>query len=563
MLWLPAILGWGLPAYLVRRRLDGPIAATAIDLIEPLAGLALLGGVVTLANLFTPVGGIFAPLLVIGWLGLAARLKWAGLPRITLAQVLGALLVLMLAAFLCRGLIENYDTGLYHAQTIEWFRTNVTPLGLANLHGRLGFVSSWLAVAAVVELPFTPELRTYYFILPAALFTLWGMAAGKSLRLVLISGAKSPHDFFLGLTPIAFFSETLTGNLPSPAPDLAVLVLSFFVVYLGLRTLVADSARGSDWWGLVVLAVFTLTVKLSAAPWLLLPALVWWLTSRRGQVRSRGPAFAFAVIAALVIAIPWLVRGVILSGCLAFPAPFTCLYPLPWAVPPNLVVRETVWVMSSARLPHAPMVGVVSSLTWLPAWFARVGAMPDVRILVALAIIGLDLVALTRLIPLDHASGQLRAFAVVGLVCVIGISYWTVMAPEPRFGAGFLWSAGLLPLALGLSRLLQGRGPGTGKVPRLLYSGFAGLALLVLVLAAASAILRRAAPLLTRQQSIWVLAPIVAPPFSQVTTLTGDILNQPSGTDQCWLIPLPCTPFASEELRLVRRPDGQVVAIYR
>ncbi len=561
MLWLPALLGWGLPAYLVRRRLDGRPAAGSLDLVEPLAGLALLAACVTAANFFIPVRGLPLPLLALGWLALAARLRLGGLPRITPAQIALGLAVLLLAAFLCRGVIENDDTGLYHSSAIEWMRANIAPLGLSNLHGRLGFTSHWLALAAVIELPFAPDRHTNYFILPALLLWLWGVAACIALGRALRSGRSSLAGWFLALTPIAFFSETLTGNLPSPSPDLAVLLLSFLLAHLGLRAVASNSVRGADWWGLVILAVFLAAIKLSAVPWLLLPALVWWLGRRQATLRSR-LMIASVAGAVLLLSLPWLARSVVVSGCLAYPVPFSCLYPLPWAAPPDAALRETVWVLSWARLPNAPMVGVVSSLTWLPAWYARVSAMPDLQILAAVFIIGLALLALTRVVSPAPAPAERRPFLTLSLVCLAGLAYWFVIAPEPRFGAGFLWSGGLLPLAFGLARLASGS-RWTGPTPRLLRVSFVSLALALVTLAALSAVLRRAAPILTYQQTVWTLAPLPVPPFTQVKTLSGDILNRPTETDQCWLIPLSCTPFASEELRLVRRADGQVVAIYR
>jgi hypothetical protein len=47
---------------------------------------------------------------------------------------------------------ENYDTGLYHIQSIKWIEEyGVTP-GLANLHGRFGFNSNLFTIIAQTSL---------------------------------------------------------------------------------------------------------------------------------------------------------------------------------------------------------------------------------------------------------------------------------------------------------------------------------------------------------------------------------------------------------------------------
>jgi hypothetical protein len=48
----------------------------------------------------------------------------------------------------------NSDTGIYHAQTIHWIEAYPAVPGLANLHERLGYDSSWLMLNAVFSLSF-------------------------------------------------------------------------------------------------------------------------------------------------------------------------------------------------------------------------------------------------------------------------------------------------------------------------------------------------------------------------------------------------------------------------
>lgn len=51
------------------------------------------------------------------------------------------------------------------------------------------------------------------------------------------------------------------------------------------------------------------------------------------------------------------------------------------------------------------------------------------------------------------------------------------------------------------------------------------------------------------------LPPLPAPPYTSVTTTSGLSLHVPVGTNQCWALPLPCTPYVRPELRL-REPGN-------
>jgi hypothetical protein len=75
----------------------------------------------------------------------AGQVMFSGMQRATFA------LILLVAAWNATGPVELYDTGLYHYQMLRWLNQAGTVPGLALLHFRFGFSSSWFALAAAFD----------------------------------------------------------------------------------------------------------------------------------------------------------------------------------------------------------------------------------------------------------------------------------------------------------------------------------------------------------------------------------------------------------------------------
>jgi hypothetical protein len=65
--------------------------------------------------------------------------------------ILVFVLFVLWAANRCAGPLTLYDSGMYHAPTVEWFKAYPVVPGLGNLHGRLAFNPSGLLFAAMLD----------------------------------------------------------------------------------------------------------------------------------------------------------------------------------------------------------------------------------------------------------------------------------------------------------------------------------------------------------------------------------------------------------------------------
>ncbi|MDR1863585.1 MAG: hypothetical protein LBQ67_06670, partial [Treponema sp.] len=115
-----------------------------------------------LVSFFVPLNLII--LVFIGVLGISGFPLWLNQYKVSLSEyqksdlfVFCFISLLFLLGINClfaySGIIPhvNYDTDLYHAQTIRWLNEYGTVPGLGNLHSRLGFNSSWHTFAALID----------------------------------------------------------------------------------------------------------------------------------------------------------------------------------------------------------------------------------------------------------------------------------------------------------------------------------------------------------------------------------------------------------------------------
>src|SRR4029077_13569758 len=122
----------------------------------------------------------------------------------------------------------------------------------------------------------------------------------------------------------------LRRDLSSTGPEVSLALLSWVVLLLLAEKIESGSGARLDSAAFLItgLVVFASVIKLSAAPLLLAPA---WLIGI-GLWNDRRRAIALAGFA-FVVAAPFLIRNVIVSGYLLIPVPWTRVPGLAWAVP--------------------------------------------------------------------------------------------------------------------------------------------------------------------------------------------------------------------------------------
>jgi hypothetical protein len=333
-----------------------------------------------------------------------------------------------------------------------------------------------------------------------------------------------------------------TGFVNSASPDVPGLFVPALMVWIALRSRPAPVPAAG-----MLLALFLFTVKLSALPAVAAAALfvVW-----------RAPLIRLARwgLAAAAIVTPMVLTSVAVSGCALFPVAATCL-DLPWSLSPESTAAYariiTEWARWAGPTPeHADLAA------WWTQWSARKSN---------LALLGLAAAAIAAAVPLRNRIRKDPGVGFAALLALLGISYVAVLAPDLRFAAGYLLLLPSLWLAQPRDRgSLQG-GLATGAVALML-----GAAFTINALNAARVPLRDGglvSALLVPAQFPWLREPAASAPSARFVTEESNghfTYRRPVDGDQCWDIPLPCSPSRlPADIALRRAHDGVAAGFVR
>ena len=469
--------------------------------------------------------------------------------------------------------VEAYDTGLYHYPLTRWLSTYGTVRGLALIHFRFGFSSSWFALAAPFDFgSFQGRIAALLGGL-AILLCLWHFALAVSR---ILQRRADQSDWFLagGYTFILLICFSWAFEL-SLSPDVPVWILTLLVGWLmlvsGRSKGPSKPETGSDHSPIVVLllALCTITLKPSAAPIVSIAGLFYWFNSPwRWSTR-----LLYGVIASL-FALPILAANVKSSGCPLYPSSLGCT-DVPWGVGKEAarVIAADIGDWGRWRDAAGSPAG-----NWVVSWISQ----PDKLVLISFCGI-----CLLGFVALRGWRGNKSSLYVLGLA-LFGTVFLLVNAPNPRFGVGYfsLYPALLLAVLGPKLERLWGDRP---ELP--IFKGSKGLAYVALATAAIVAIhgserefrfereLRGVDNLQTSTDSKLsgrlLLPPALASTPGDLVITKNRRLNRigqlelvtdrtngidyrsPRDRDQCWAAALPCVPTQLDSDVSLRVPsDG-------
>lgn len=402
------------------------------------AGLALIGTLFLAASLVIPAGGIGSHI----FLG-ATSLTWAYRSRVAVsatirtkltsytvagfAVLLAGLLVILI---MHSNLVNHPDTLAYHAQNIEWVKNYPAVPGIAHLNGVYGIQSSWFVLCALFSFTFTGT-TALTFVNAAVLIWFLLFVTQK------ISNAQKKENgtpevlLWLTLLIVCFCSYTqLRLTATSASPDFIATLYIWLVFYLFTR----QSNDRSFYILLVFLSFFSITIKLSALP-CVLPALYAWYRYSTSKTITK---LILPVITGLWVLTPYLAKNIINTGYILYPSPFPDWFAIDWKIPGTTVAVFQDYIMAYAKTNvsyEADKIAAVKGMNimeWMPVWW-QLRSMADKIILVAV-----PLFFIASLFLYKRIFAKKNRLLTALIFSLVGIIFWFIQAPDPRFGFGFI-----------------------------------------------------------------------------------------------------------------------------
>ena len=490
---------------------------------------------------------------------------------LTAPAILAVGILAVIAAVNATRLVEVYDTGLYHYPLTRWLSTYGTIRGLALIHFRFGFSSSWFALAALFD--FGPFQGRVSAVLDGLAILLCLVHFALAISRILAGRADRADWFLAGGYPLIFLVCFSWAFEVSLSPDVPVWILTLLVGWLMLvagrhQEAVGsqpDSGRGPLL--PLLLAVGTITLKPSAAPIVIVAAIFYWFTSS-----TKPGARLLSGIVAGLIAVPMLLANTTSSGCPLYPNSLLCM-DVPWGVGKAAARTITADIGDWGRVREATSNGP-TALSWIIPWFSQ----PDKLVLILLCVVCLAGLILARGWRADKSI-----LYALGLA-LFGTAFLFATAPNPRFGTGYFSLYPALLFAAAGPKLLDGR-LRSSRFKEASVFAYALVAIAVLVAAQGSVrdrLLRHEIDGLSdssiaKNDSLshrLLLPPALASSAGDLfimknrrihrlarlefdtETSNGVEYRSPKDRDQCWGATLPCVPLPPEADVRLRSPEN-------
>ncbi len=355
----------------------------------------------------------------------------------------------------------HYDSDLYHAQAIRWIEEYGIVRGLGNLHVRLAYNSSAFPLSALYSFRFLGGQSYHVMSGFFALLLAWQCVDIKNF----IRRGHPVISDFARLAAI-YYLFTIYDEMMAPASDYFLSCLVFYIIIHWLDMNVRHERSYLPYILLALLGVFAITIKLSAAPMLLLTIVpIYKLFHNRTKEKMR--AFWVSVALAFVIVLPFLIRNIILSGWLLYPVTFLDFFGFYWEIPKGLAAYDALEIRTFGRgYNDVATYGSVPMREWVPNWFASITGLN--KIMLVLALISIIAYAIylvyfvlafagekseklksfnnSKVFEISHRSMLSMAdFLTIGGTLIGCFAFWFLSAPLIRYGIVYVW---LLPAVI-------------------------------------------------------------------------------------------------------------------
>ena len=342
----------------------------------------------------------------------------------------------MIYAFMiCLGEPKHPDTARYHIQSIMWIESFHAVPGLANLHTRFGYNSNIFTLYALTGIR---ELAGHeIFSINFTLFSILIIYLISRIKTIFITSGI--NNFFVFNLIIILAITRYSQYISSPAPDYIAVVL---VLYIISRLLDYDNDQNipgaKEFFALLILSVYTVTVKLSLLPLFT----VFFVLFIRYRITFKN--LALVTFLCLVVVLPWITRYVILTGWLFYPLTSVDLFNFDWKVPFPVAETDRLSIKGWARIPGEQWHAAATSMKmseWVPLWWSKFSHTYQVKLSAAF------LLPLVTLFGIILKKIKLNFVQIAGIaVLYICLLYWFIMAPDVRFGLSFIILGTICPL---------------------------------------------------------------------------------------------------------------------
>ena len=426
------------------------------------------------------------------------------------------------------------DAGDYHIPAVKWVSNYPIIRGLGNLYYSFAYNTSyWLYLALMNGVPEEFAYRLGLGLLSFVAVIQIGMCLSK-----LIIGREKirPYDYFLILTALPIIRYCYQGA--STSYDKPLVILGIVIgAHICKMLFNKDSQDKINYqaFQIIFLSAIGVSIKLSFIAFGLTASLIalskiFFFKAQTHPKIQNPMTFVFISGMLLLLFMPWMLRGVLLSGYIAFPATLGS-FNVKWKMPPDRVESVVKLIKHQARDPKFNYEQVFESWDWFIPWIKKVLRSNNILETLIITLVGVSLAFFYRKIrDPDFASDLLFLSP-----AIFSIIFWLLSAPDERFSQHIFWYLAAASSTLAIKRWRIER----NKI--LIW------AILILTFAIVGRFFVNS---IIRDN----YRPIPSSQIKPVQMKSNLTVYHPSDY-LCWDAPLPCSPEIDPNLRLIDKGD--------
>lgn len=324
---------------------------------------------------------------------------------------------------------QHGDSPGYHFLSIRWIEDYKIVPGLANIHGRFGFNSSFfVSSAAFAFTKVTGQSLHVLNIVFVFTYYLW------LLNKIYVYKSFTQSIVFVFIA-IAMFRQLLIG-ISSPTPDVFTsIIISYVFITIAEGLILNKKAGEGQSIALILLICFAFTVKLNSFPLSLISV---YLAIQSHLYKNKN-MLCFILATCCIIILPWLLRNYILTGYLVYPVYSTGFLHADWQVPFDVLRFDKLLINNGPKMisQNWENVDALSFRQWFPLWLK---ASVNNGLVINLVLLCAAIIACFATVIVALRNG-LNKFFWLAIITLISVIFWIYNSPDYRFGYPYLLNA--------------------------------------------------------------------------------------------------------------------------
>ncbi|HXB29165.1 MAG TPA: hypothetical protein VNW49_05065 [Puia sp.] len=335
------------------------------------------------------------------------------------------LVFLVLIMVFNAGPVTMDDTASYHIQMVKWIQEFGSVPGIANLHMRFGFNSSWFSSIGLLSYPF-PGLNTYITLngLLCVWFCYFLLEKTFAFSKAGVSGKPLNQEVgTLILLVLSLFNWSIIRGSASSANYDFISTCCIAVLFINLYN--NQNKAPIEW---LIWPVYLFTVRIMNFPLLILSMVYIFHFLKPVPIKRLLLILFFGGF----IIVPFLIRNIILSGYLFFPVYQLDFFSFDWKADKMKLIEISNYIKYFNRVnPMYQSMTITERMyfpNWISGWYNYLFR-PD-KFILTLSFFGY----LFLLFSMKYMKDRFFRIFLFTMICQL-IS-WFFIGPDPRFVYG-------------------------------------------------------------------------------------------------------------------------------